>query len=159
MMKNRFADGSIREFVDDWKWIFGYSKKYKWAIAIYIVMGILSSTLGIGASILTKYMIDIIVNRKINQLWLLAFLMIFSTAFSLIFSGVVNRLSTKISIYVNNDIQADIFGKIMDAEWLRLNDYANGDILNRFSNDVRSFGKWMLRIAKCRGTSPYCFMT
>lgn len=138
MMKNRFADGSIREFVDDWKWIFGYSKKYKWAIVIYIVMGILSSTFGIGASVLTKYMIDIIVNRKVSQLWLLAFLMIFSTIFSLVFSGVVNRLSTKISIYVNNDIQADIFQKVMDAEWLRLNDYANGDLLNRFSNDVRS---------------------
>ncbi len=137
-MLNRFSDGSIKEFVDDWKWIFGYSKKYKWAIAIYTVMGILSSTLGIGASVLTKYMIDIIVNRKVSQLWLLAFLMVFSTLFSLVFSSVVNRLSTKISIYVNNDIQADIFEKIMDAEWLRLNDYANGDILNRFSNDVRS---------------------
>ena len=138
MMINRFEDGSIGEFVDDWKWIFGYSKKYKWVIAIYVVMGILSSTLGLGASVLTKYMIDIIVNRKISQLWLLAFLMIFSTLVSLVFSSVINRLSTKISIYVNNDIQADIFGKIMDAEWLRLNDYANGDILNRFSNDVRS---------------------
>ena len=138
MMLNRFSDGSIREFADDWKWIFGYSKKYKWAIAIYTVVGILSSTLGIGISVLTKYMIDIIVNRKVSQLWLLAFLMIFTTVFSLVFSSVVYRLSTKISIYVNNDIQADIFGKIMDAEWLRLNDYANGDLLNRFSNDVRS---------------------
>lgn len=137
-MLNRIDDGSIREFIDDWKWIFGYSKKYQWAIVIYTVLGILSSTLGLGASVLTKYMIDIIVNRKISQLWLLAFLMIFSTLFSLVFSSVVNRLSTKISIYVNNDIQADIFEKIMDAEWLRLNDYANGDLLNRFSNDVRS---------------------
>lgn len=137
-MANRFSDGSIREFLDDWKWIFGYSKKYKWAIVGYTLLGILSSTLGMGASVLTKYMIDIIVNRKISQLGFLAFLMIFSTVFGLIFSSVVSRLSTKISIRVNNDIQADIFEKIMDAEWLRLNDYANGDLLNRFSNDVRS---------------------
>lgn len=137
-IKNRFSDGSIREFADDWKWIFAYSKKYKWAIGIYTVMGILSSTLGLGASVLTKYMIDIIVNRKTDQLWLLAFLMIFSTLFGLLFSSAVNRLSTKISIYVHNDIQADIFEKIMDAEWLKLNDYANGDLLNRFSNDVKS---------------------
>lgn len=137
-VKNRFQDGSIREFVEDWKWIFAYSKKYKWFIVIYTVLGIFSSTLGLGASVLTKYMIDVIVNRKVSQLWLLAFLMIFSTLFSVVFSGLVNRISTKISIYVNNDIQADIFGKIMDAEWLRLNDYANGDLLNRFSNDVKS---------------------
>ena len=135
---NKQKDGSLQEFIDDWKWIFGYSKKYKWAIVVYTLTGILSSTMGLGAAVLTKYMIDIIINRKIEQLGLLAFLMVFSTLFSLLFSGVVNRLSAKISIYVNNDIQADIFGKVMDAEWLRLNEYASGDLLNRFSNDIRS---------------------
>ena len=135
---HRANHGSIKEFIDDWKWIFSYSKNYKWAIAIYTILGILSSTLGIGASVLTKYMIDIIVNRKIDQVWLLAFLMIFSTIFSVVFSSLVSRLSTKISIYVNNDIQANIFEKIMDAEWLSLNEYQNGDLLNRFSNDIKS---------------------
>lgn len=135
---DRAEDGSIKEFIDDWKWIFGYSKKYKWAIALYTVVGILSSTFGLGASVLTKYMIDIIVNRRINQVWLLAFLMIFSTIFSVVFSSIVSRLSAKISIYVNNDIQANIFDKIMDAEWLALNNYKSGDLLNRFSNDIKS---------------------
>lgn len=135
---DRKNDGSLQEFLDDWKWIFSYSKKYKSAIFVYTLTGILSSTMGLGAAVLTKYMIDIIINRKIEQLGLLAFLMIFSTLFSLVFSGVVNRLSAKISIYVNNDIQADIFGKVMDAEWMRLNEYASGDLLNRFSNDIRS---------------------
>ena len=135
---DRTEDGSIKEFIDDWKWIFGYSKKYKWAIALYTVVGILSSTFGLGASVLTKYMIDIIVNRKINQVWLLAFLMIFSTIFSVVFSSIVSRLSAKISIYVNNDVQANIFEKIMDAEWLALNNYKSGDLLNRFSNDIKS---------------------
>ena len=135
---DRAEDGSIKEFIDDWKWIFGYSKRYKWAIALYTVVGILSSTFGLGASVLTKYMIDIIVNRRINQVWLLAFLMIFSTIFSVVFSSIVSRLSAKISIYVNNDIQANIFDKIMDAEWLALNNYKSGDLLNRFSNDIKS---------------------
>ena len=137
-MLDRKNDGSLQEFFEDWKWIFGYSKKYKSAIFVYTLTGILSSTMGIGAAVVTKYMIDIIVNRKVEQLGLLAFLMVFSTLFSLVFSSVVNRLSAKISIYVNNDIQADIFGKVMDAEWLRLNEYASGDLLNRFSNDIRS---------------------
>ena len=135
---NKRSEGAMEEFISDWKWIFGYSKKYKWAIVIYTLVGIVSSSLGIGASVLTKYVIDVIVNKKIDQLWLLACLMIFSTVFSLIFSSVVSRLSAKISIYVNNDIRANIFEKIMDAEWLSLNKYESGDVLNRFSNDIRS---------------------
>ena len=135
---NRKNDGTFQEFFADWKWIFGYSKKYRKQIFLYTFTGIFSTTFGLGAAVLTKYMIDIIVNRKVEQLWLLALLMVCSTLFSLIFSSVVNRLSAKISIQVNNDIQADIFGKLMDAEWLSLNGYASGDLLNRFSMDIRS---------------------
>lgn len=135
---NSKSDGSLRQFLNDWKWIFEYSKKYKWAILIYTVLGIFSSTLGLGSAVATKYIIDIIVNRNVNQLWVLVFIMIFSSIFSIIFSSIYSRLSAKISIFVNNDIQADVFEKIMDADWLSLNNYASGDLLNRFSSDIRS---------------------
>lgn len=131
-------DGSIRQFLDDWKWIFKYSKKYQWAIIVYTVLGIISSTLGLGSAVFTKYMIDIIVSRKVEQLWFVALFMIFSTLFSLLFSSLYQRLAAKISIHVNNDIQANIFEKVMDAEWMALNQYSSGDLANRFSNDIRS---------------------
>ena len=37
---------------------------------------------------------------------------------------------------INNDIQADIFDKIIDADWMKINQYSNGDVLNRFNGDV-----------------------
>ncbi|MCC8081588.1 MAG: ABC transporter ATP-binding protein, partial [Lachnospiraceae bacterium] len=40
------------------------------------------------------------------------------------------------SIHVNNDIQASVFDQIVDADWLELSKYANGDLLNRFNNDI-----------------------
>ena len=137
-MINRSGEGTFEEFIDDWRWIFSYSKRYRWIILLYLVLGILSSTLSLGSAVISKYIIDIIVNKKLDQLWLLVFLMIFSTVFSLLFTGLVNRLSTKISIYVNNDIQADIFDKIMDADWMRMNGYSSGDLLNRFNADVNT---------------------
>lgn len=133
---NQLDDGTFGEFFDDWRWIFGYSKKYKWVILFYMLLGILSSTLGLGASVASKYMIDIIINKKIGNLGMLALIMVSSTLFSLVFSSIVSRLSLKISIYVNNDIQADIFSKIIDAEWMKINEYQNGDLLNRFNSDI-----------------------
>lgn len=135
-LMNRLDDGTFEEFFDDWRWIFGYSRKYKWAILFYMLLGIVSSTLGLGASVASKYMIDIIINKKIGKLGILALIMGFSTLFSLVFSSIVSRMSLKISIYVNNDMQADIFEKIIDAEWLSLNGYQNGDLLNRFNSDI-----------------------
>lgn len=62
--------------------------------------------------------------------------MIGSTVFSLGFESVINRISTKLGIAINNDIQADIFDKIVDADWLEISKYANGDVLNRFNGDI-----------------------
>lgn len=135
---NKWNDGTFSAFVDDWRWILSYSRRHIKAIWIYLFFGILSTTLGIVSSVVSKYLIDIIVGRKIDQLWMLALMMVFSTVFSLFFSGVVSRISLKISIDVGNDIQADIFSQIMDAQWMELNRYSSGDLLNRFNSDVHT---------------------
>lgn len=135
---NTIDDGTFSDFLNDWKWIFSFSRQYKWAIALYTLMGILSSTLGLVSAVASKYMIDIITTRQVSRLWQLALIMIASTVVSLLFSSLVSRYSTKLSVYVNNDIQANIFDKIMDADWLALSQYENGDLLNRFNNDVNT---------------------
>ena len=132
----KWSDGSFEDFIEDWKWIFSYSKRYKKAIIFYTLLGIFSSTLSLGSSVVSKHMIDIIVGQQLDRLWILALIMISSTVFSLVFSSLVSRISTKISIQVNNDIQADIFSRIVSADWMALHRYPNGDLLNRFNSDV-----------------------
>lgn len=132
----KWKDGTFSEIIDDWKWIFSYSKRYKGAIAFYTVLGIFSTSLGLVSSVASKYLIDIITGYQMDKLGLLIVIMVGSTVFSLVFSSLINRISTKLCIDINNDIQADIFDKIVDADWLALNKYSNGDILNRFNGDI-----------------------
>lgn len=132
----RWKDGTISEVLDDWKWIFSYSVRYKWAIVFYTLLGILSTTMGLVSSVASKYLIDIITGYQTDKLFLLILIMVGSTMASLIFGSLINRLSTKLSIKINNDIQADIFDKIMDAQWMAINRYPNGDVLNRFNGDI-----------------------
>lgn len=136
VLLNRISDGTFREFVDDWKWIFTYSKKYKWIIVFYTFIGMLSSAFSLAAAYVSKIMINIIVGNQTENLWFLIVVMVASTLFSMAFGSVLSRIGTKISIYVNNDIQSGIFDRIIDADWSHLNQYQNGDILNRFNGDV-----------------------
>ena len=132
----RWKDGTFSEIIDDWKWIFSYSARYKFAIVFYVLLGIFSTTLGLVSSVAGKYLIDIITGYKVEKLALLAVVMVGSSVFSLVFDSVLNRFTTKLSIYINNDIQADIFDKIIDADWLEVSKYSNGDVLNRFNGDI-----------------------
>lgn len=132
----RWKDGTFGEIIDDWKWIFSYSARYKGAIAFYLLLGIFSTTMGLVSSVASKYIIDIITGHDSSRLWLMVALMVGSTVFSLTFNSLISRITAKLNIAINNDIQADIFDKIVDADWLALNDYPSGDILNRFNGDI-----------------------
>ncbi|MCR5809433.1 MAG: ABC transporter ATP-binding protein/permease [Clostridiales bacterium] len=134
-------DGSFREILDDWRWIFTYTKRHKFAVLFYTVLGVLSTTMGIVASVAGKYLIDIIVGYQTSKLGLLIAIILGSAASSLIFSNLISRLSAKISIDINNDIQADIFDRIIDVDWKAISEYSSGDLLNRFNSDVSTVSK------------------
>ena len=133
---SRWKDGTFSEIIDDWKWIFSYSARYKGAIAFYTVLGVLSTTLGLVSSVASKYLIDIITGYTTSMLVQLMLLMVGSTVFSLVFSSILSRISTRLSLDISHDIQADIVDEIVDADWLALSQYSNGDILNRFNSDI-----------------------
>ena len=58
----KWKDGTFSEIIDDWKWIFSYSKRYKGAIAFYTILGIFSTSMGLV--VLCPDLAD-----KIHQLW------------------------------------------------------------------------------------------
>lgn len=137
-MKTRWKDGTFSEILDDWKWIFTYSRKYKGPIVFYILLGVLSTTLGLAGAVTSKYVIDIITGHQASKLWLLITVSVSSTLLGLVLNSLLGRILLKLSIRINNDVQCDIFNKIIDANWSSLNQFESGDILNRFSNDVKT---------------------
>ena len=138
---NKIEDGTFREFVDDWKWIFRYTLRYRWFVLLYLVMGILSSTLGVASSYFSGVMINIVTGRQTDKLVLLVAIVLGTTVVSIAFNSLMSRVSARISVSVNNDIQGEIFDQIIDARWSELNRYTNGDLLNRFNSDVTAISE------------------
>ena len=132
----KWREGTLKEILDDWRWIFSYSLRYKGAIAFYLVLGIFSTTMGLVGSIAGKYLIDIITGYQTSKLWIMVSIMVGSSVFSLVFGSLISRITAKLNIDINNDIQADIFDKIIDADYMAINQYTNGDVLNRFTSDI-----------------------
>lgn len=133
---NKIKDGTIKEMWEEFKWMFGYAKKYKKEIVFYIFLGIFSTVMTLASSIASKELIDVVTGHDIKGAPLIAVIMIGMALFSLFFSSIMSRITLKINIRIQNDIQADIFDKIIDVNWLDLSKYPSGDVLNRFSSDV-----------------------
>ena len=140
-LRQRWREGTFHEILDDWRWIFSYSKRYKGAILFYTLLGIFSTSLGLVASIAGKYVIDIITGYQTSKLGFVVALMLGSAAFSLAFSSLISRITAKLNIDIHNDIQADIFDQIIDVDWKAISEYSSGDLLNRFNGDVGTVSK------------------
>lgn len=136
MLIKSLRDGSFREMYADWKWIMRYAGPYKSRIALYTLLGLLCSATGLASSVAGKYVIDIITGYDSSRLWLVAVLMIAGAALSIGFSSLSSWVSARLGVDINNDIQADVFGRLLDSEWLELSRFKSGDILNRFTSDV-----------------------
>lgn len=135
---HKWRDGTFRELLEDWRWILGFTKQYKWAVACYILLGVLSASFGLVSAVASKYTIDIITGYETSKLSLVVLIMVSSALVGILLRCLTSRVSTKISLHVNNDIQASIFDKVLDADWLALSKYPSGDVLNRFNSDVNT---------------------
>ena len=153
-----WRDGTFSEIWDDWKWIWGYTKRYRRAVWFYTILGVASSTLGLVSAVASKYSIDIITGYDSDRLWFVVMVMVASALVGLLLRSVTSRISTKISLRVNNDIQAEVFDRLLGADWKSLNDFASGDLLSRLSTDAGAVSSSAIRWLPDLVVSVYTFI-
>ena len=158
-LKERWQKGTFGEIFTDWKWIFSYSKRFKGPIAAYTVLGLLSSTLALVASIAGKFLVDVVVGHKVDQLWLAALVMAGSALLSLFITNLTGRIRQKLDVDMTNVIRADVFNSVMDTGWQSLNQFSNGDILNRFHGDIGTVANNAISWLPSVIISVYTFIT
>lgn len=133
----RYKEGTLGETISDWKWIFQYTKKYRWYVVIQTLFGIIGSTLGLVSAFISKYTIDIVTNKKTDSLAFLIISIVGSAMLGLLFSSLQSRVSAKISLRVFNDIRAEIYERLLEGEWRKVREYPSGDIMNRLNGDTQ----------------------
>ena len=138
ILLSRWRDGTFTEILSDWKWILTYTRRYRRAVWTYTVLGVISSTLGLVSAVASKYTIDIITGYDSSQLWFVILVMLLSALIGLLLRSVTSRISTRITLWVNNDIQAEVYDRLLNADWQELNRFSSGDLLNRLTGDTGS---------------------
>ena len=69
--------------------------------------------MGLGSSVVSKYLIDAVTGVRKDKILLFAVLIICMTAAGIISNAVISRISARINVVIQNEIQADIFQKIL----------------------------------------------
>ena len=132
----RIREGYLKEIYKETVWMYQYVKRYWFSICFYILAGIFGTVMGLGSSVVSKYLIDAVTGVRKDKILLFAVLIICMTAAGIISNAVISRISARINVVIQNEIQADIFQKLLYTEWKELQQFRSGDLLNRLSNDA-----------------------
>jgi len=127
---------NIKEFLSEAKWIYSYAKGYRAAILFYVVSGLVSVGLGLAATVISKYLIDAVTGHKADVIAYIAAAYVGMGLARVLTNAVISRISAKIEIKIQNEITADVFDKVLEADWENITAYHSGDLLNRLNSDV-----------------------
>lgn len=130
----KYKSGAFREMWNETKWLYSYAAKYRWLIALYIVIGLFATGLALAASLVTKNLINEVLGGKISAAAVALY--VFLGVSGIAVSALNRRLSAKISLRVNNEIRADVFSKFISTTWEEVSSFHSGDLLNRINGDV-----------------------
>ena len=137
-LKKRLQEGLLYEVLGEMKWVFGYSRKYKYAVALYIFLGIFGTGVGLGSGIISKYIIDAVTGYDSTALFPAAIGYVALMLFQVGVNAWSSQVTAQNRIVVNQEIRAEVFEKVLSADWETLSDYHSGDLLNRLNSDVNT---------------------
>ena len=137
-IKKKAKDGTLRTVWKDWKWIWSFSRRRKWAVLGYTLCGIFSSCLGLLAGVVSKYMIDAIVAMELGPLLWYILAMVGSVVLGVTFQSLTSRFSARLHIDMLTDVQQQVFDQLMDSDWESISAYPTGELLSRFAGDINT---------------------
>lgn len=129
-------EGYFKELYREAKWMCRYIRRYWLSVCFYIIMGVLGTLAGFGSGIASKYLIDAVTGHKAEDIGTIIVLMLGMALGNILTKAFVSRISARITVTVQNEIQAEMFDKIIYTDWQLLYQYKSGDLLNRLSGDV-----------------------
>lgn len=124
------------QILQELRWISHYSRRYLWAIGWYILLGVLGTVITLAASVISKDIIDIVTGYQTGYAVRAAVIYAVMQLTTIGLQAVTSRISAKVQLRVSQELRAEVFGKIMRAQWKPLSAYHSGDLLTRSSRDT-----------------------
>ena len=137
-IKKRIQNGRFRDLGNEILWVLQYIIRYRSFVAIHLLLGILSIGMTLSSSIASKFLIDAVISFDSGIIGTAAALMLGTRLTGIALNALSSRIAASINVRVQNELQAEVYRRILNTDWLSLENFRSGDLLNRLSSDVNA---------------------
>lgn len=133
--KKKIENGRVRELLQECLWVWRYICRYKGSVAIYILLGVAGILMTLGSSVASKFLIDAVISYDSGLIGTAAALMLGMSLGNIAMKGISSRIGAYLNIRIQNEIQGEIYHRILKTDWQSLEAFRSGDLLNRITSD------------------------
>lgn len=126
----------FRSLGKEWKWLLKYVSKYRLQIVFYVVIGLFSTAMGLGASVASKYLIDSVVSHNSDTILKSAVIAVTFGIMQIAVGAVVSRIAGIVGTKISMEIRSGVYEHVTFSKWEDIRKYHSGDLLNRIEGDV-----------------------
>lgn len=126
----------FRSLGKEWKWLLGYISKYRLQIVLYVIIGLISTGMGLGSSVASKYLIDAVVSHNNDTIFKSAALAVGLGVTQFFVGAVVSRIAGVVGTKISMEIRSGVYEHIAYSKWENIRKYHSGELLNRIEGDV-----------------------
>ena len=134
-VKKTIEDGRLRELWRECHWVWQYICRYRGTVLIHLLLGILGILMSLGSSVASKYLIDAVISYDSGIIGTAATLMLGMRLGNIAMKSISTRIGAALNIRIQNEIQAEIYDRILKTDWQSLENFRSGDLLSRISSD------------------------
>lgn len=128
----------FRSLGNEWKWLLKYVSKYKFQIVFYVIIGLISTAMGLGASVASKYLIDSVVSHNNDTIIKSAVVAVTLGLTQILISALVSRTAGIVGSKISMEIRSNVYQHITFSKWEDIRKYHSGELLNRIEGDTNS---------------------
>ncbi|MCQ2522981.1 MAG: ABC transporter ATP-binding protein/permease [Lachnospiraceae bacterium] len=158
MTKEEFIT-KTKAALSDLKWLFPFAKRHIWAIALYTLLGMTGTVVGLVSGLVSKDMVDIVTGHKTGELITTFLTMIGIQVIIISINSISGYFNTLITTKVDLSVKAETYDKILSSDWEALAQFHSGDIMSRWQGDSSSIASGMLSIVPSVVTNLFRFVS
>ncbi|EDT71799.1 putative ABC transporter [Clostridium perfringens D str. JGS1721] len=128
------------------EYIFFNIKKFKYKLLYKTLYNILISILGLLSILITKNIINYALDKDFTNLNISIIIFISLTIIMLILSPINSYISTILKFKIFDDIQSNLYKKVINSKFEKINKYSSLDIVNRINTDCGTFISFIYEI-------------
>jgi ABC-type bacteriocin/lantibiotic exporter with double-glycine peptidase domain len=113
----------LRSLKKEWKWLLKYASRYRLQIVFYVIAGLVSTAMGLGSSVASKYLIDSVVSHDNGSILRSAFLAVGLGIAQIAVSAIVSRIAGVVGTKISTEIKGGVYEHMLCSKWESIRKY------------------------------------